>query len=678
MGLCVRTNVVTAILAGGLFFGASASLAQQTDKPLDLTILSTSEENVSFVVLDGSEASAKADNASEELAVINADEVNQILDEIADDAPAIADNDTADDNQQIAGETAPDAPEDAESPEDSESNVQQADAASQTPTISARIERRVIKDVGLASIGIDGSDASERDDALDSLLWRGSDAMRAMQLIAAVPVPASSDALRRLSYQVIARQAVPPEGAADDPAAMLAARMDFLSRAGRSDGLAAIIRQLPANDEWQAWMEWQIFYDLMMREDETACRMAAEQVKTSLDALWQKTNLVCQILTGNEAMAAFSTDVLKASGFVEDDLFFELVDVLLRRRSAFAVAEQPLDIMHIILMDAAHMTISQNHLDSLDDSYQMATSALRYLSDEARQLQGLGKLRKGLVTTDEARALFLASMGEVDAPLPALSRRIETADDLSSVQLYLALHKEVASDKAQADSAASDNQSAGENGTPTITDITSLIKQSYQLEVASGDGTLWLPFYADVMIDALGHMGIKNQPAEVQNHYALLMGLTSQDLAYLPTDGGAIITYDHIKAVLDEAASPADRQQSAVALGLADLLDLLDPVENDDTNWLAIYFATPADNLPSYQPVSPAAMRALASASGKSQSAETALLATLIIGDNRLQDIHPQELAMIINALRDTGLSQTATALQSEALQAHMIARLAR
>ena len=101
-------------------------------------------------------------------------------------------------------------------------------------------------------------------------------------------------------------------------------------------------------------------------------------------------------------------------------------------------------------------------------------------------------------------------------------------------------------------------------------------------------------------------------------------------------------------------------------------------MENDDTNWLAIYFATPADNLPSYQPVSPAAMRALASASGKSQSAETALLATLIIGDNRLQDIHPQELAMIINALRDTGLSQTATALQSEALQAHMIARLAR
>ena len=34
-----------------------------------------------------------------------------------------------------------------------------------------------------------------------------------------------------------------------------------------------------------------------------------------------KTNLMCQILTGDEMRASFSADVLKASGLIDDPLF---------------------------------------------------------------------------------------------------------------------------------------------------------------------------------------------------------------------------------------------------------------------------------------------------------------------------------------------------------------------
>ena len=324
---------------------ALPSFAQSVSEPLDLTILSTNEENVQFVVIDEKKITPEqvsADNASpnglvqEDLTPNNLslNDFNEAGDNESqsaridnEDAPTTQPQDTATDNTSLAA----DQPlEEEEAPK------------------ATRIERRTIKDVGLASIGVDQPE--EGLDNFDSLLWRGLSVEKALRMIKAVPVSQSSATLRRTSYQVIARQAVPPKGAAEDPMMLLDARMGFLARAGRSDGLSQIIRQLPEKDEWQSWREWQIFYDLMMREDEAACNQAAEKVTTSLDPLWQKTNLLCQILTGNEAMASFSSDVLKASGLVEDDLFFQLIDVLLGRKEGIELAgHEPVSLRNLMV-----------------------------------------------------------------------------------------------------------------------------------------------------------------------------------------------------------------------------------------------------------------------------------------------------------------------------------------
>ena len=659
---------LAAFIIAGIATASMPSFAQSSTEPLDLTILSTNEENVQFIVIDETKPTP-----------LNADNQSQ------NDKGSAPDNNSLND---AGGELAQDnvsddvslSPEDETPPatdkteETAERVAEEVQATEEEAPKATRIQRRAIKDVGLASIGID--EAVEGLDGFDSLLWRGLSVEKALAMIKAVPVSQNSVSLRATSYQVIARQAVPPKGAADDPMMLLDARMGYLARAGRSDGLAAIIRQLPDNEDWQSWKEWQIFYDLMMREDEAACKQAAEKVKTSLDPLWQKTNLLCQILTGNEAMAAFSSDVLKASGLVEDDLFFALIDVLLGRRDGSELtSNEPVSLMNLILMDAAHITISAPQIAALDQSYAKAANALRYMSDEARQIHGLTNLKSGLLSSADAKALFLSSIGNVDDPLKAMTRRIEEASDLSSVQLYLSLQRAVA-EQAQSfnDQTAADNATAAQADDAPLSELPHLIAQAVGFEMRAQDGLLWSSFYAPIMAEAMTLADMSALSAELQTQYAILAAFSGRGLSPLPVDGQAVIMADHIALILDNSAPLAERQDALFALGLDDLLALLD--DAGDTDWFSLYLESDAKTLASYQALPQTGLKALAQAAATGQQAEVVLLATILIGQHDLAQIAPSDLAMIIKALSKAELNRTASALSAEAIRAHSFARM--
>lgn len=644
-----RMTMIAASMAVAL---SSFALAQETTKPLDLTVLSTSEDNVSFVV--ETDASELTDT--------------QISDEASADNLSV-DTETADnqgaDNLTIA-QSSPQA--------ELVDNASQSDASDQ-PSPTGRMTRRTVKDVGLASIGI-GNGGADSLDALDNRLWRGVPLARAMRLIDGVPVPISSDALRKMSYQVVARQAVPPKGAAENPASLLGARMDYLSRVGRSDGLAAIIAQLPNDENWQEWHIWKLFYDLMLREDEEACFTAAENAKTSLDALWQKTNLMCQILTGDEARAAFSADVLKASGLIDDALYFELVDVLLRRRSPDSISADSLDnaaldIMHLILMDAAHVNIRASDLSSMPQSYGQAANSLRYLRDDARHSLGMGNLRAGLISQDDAKALFIASTQEADTPLMAMARRLEaTAQDAdaASVSLYLALAN------AATQSQALDHTQAEELALLTLSAVAS--------EVNAGEGAIWVPFYAPILSQVMTKVDMAKLAARTQQNYATLSALAGQMLSPLPTDGSAVVRADHIAIIQDSAAAPAARLQSLQALGLSHLLPLIQGHEAVTDDWFTIFEASHGraqdDQIiaETFQPLSQTGLKALEQAANQSQRAEAVIIASMLIGDTDLSHLSPSDHASIADALALAGLPNTASALRQEALRAHLMMAL--
>ena len=676
MRVFVNKSSLAAFFVSAFALLSTSSLAQTTTEPLDLTILSTNEENVQFIVIDEKQSPAQIDDNQtklDERAQSDNDSEQAADDELAQ---AAADNQSQSVQDELDTQTQTgldqnqaDAAEVTQT-QTTEAQATEAQATSDQAPVTTRIERRKIKDVGLASIGID--DADDALDTLDSLLWRGVSVDKALALIQAVPISHHADSLRRASYQVIARQAVPPKGAAEDPMKLLDARMGFLARAGRSDGLAEIIRQLPDNQEWQNWKEWQIFYDLMMREDEAACKLASENVQTSLEPLWQKTNLLCQILTGNEAMASFSSDVLKASGLVDDELFFTLIDVLLGRREGSEITTtEPLSLMNMILMDAAHISISAEQMAALDQSYAKAANALRYLSDEARQIQGLSNLRSGLITSAEAKALFLSSMGNVDDTLKAMTRRVEQGGDLSSVQLYLSLHRAVAQ-QAQINN---DNATIVDTAEMAGSELPQLIVQAFGQEIRAGEGRLWSSFYAPILAEAVSLSDMTALPSDLQKQYAILTALSEMPLSPLPVDGQVILMAGDIATILDEKAPLAQKQEALIALGLDDLLILLGG--EDEADWFSLYLESEKTALSSYQALPQTGLKALSKAAADGQQAETILLATILLAQHDLAQIAPTDLAAIIGALSDANLQRTATALSAEALKAHSLAQMA-
>ena len=651
------------------------------DKPVDLTVLSTNEENVSFVVIDPVENPTGDQTGT--------DEITAALDALADNSTSQnedAQNVEAQDDRSLASddkaqENKPEAIENQDQAtilqaQDNGTNTDDEPAVTEADTTEVnqtRITRRSSKDVGLASIGI--TDAPLQLDGLDNRIWRGVELDKALMLIAKTPEMSQSKALHQMSYQVIARQAVPPKGASDNPTALLAARMDYLSRIGRSDGLAAIVAQLPDNDDWATWKEWKLFYDLMQRDDADACQKAADKALSSLDPLWQKTNLVCQILTGDEARAAFSADVLRASGFVEDDLFFELSDVLLGRRdtiSAAAMAEtETVSILHVILMDAAHISITARHLDQLDPSYAKATNALRYLSDEARQKLGLKNLQAGLLTLPEANAIFLASTGAIDTPLMAMTRRLEIGTDedadrdVASVQLYLALRHAIRTNE--------------DISTDEAEGLVDMILSAIRQEAQDGNGALWLGFYAPLLGQAMSLVDMSAMDVKQQSDYAAIMALAGLPANPLPTDGGAVILADHIATLTADAGteqtlSDKARLESTLAINADALLPLLGSQLDSDTDWLARFHDSPSGAV--YQAnLSQAGLVALQQAAQKGQRAETVMIAAMVMGAHSLSDISPLELQMLANSLEQAGLVKTANTFQQEAIKAHLMAR---
>lgn len=622
-----------------------SQLAEQ-DAALDLTVLSTSEENVSFVVIEDS------DNASDETQ-------SQAL-MLQDNLTNVAEKPTDEDSQ--------DTPQvDNNSLGDAQLAV--ADDSDNQSASTGRMTRVDVKDVGLASIGV-GNQTIVTFDRLDNRLWRGVDLERALMLIEDAPVPTASVALRDMSYHVIARQGVPPKGAAQNPAALLTARLTYLAKAGRSDAIAAIISQLPKDDVWQEWHIWKLFYDLMRREDQDACAVAQEMASSSLDPLWQKTNLMCQILTGDSTRAAFSADVLKASGLIDDAFYFDLIDLLLGRKSAVDVPDQNVDLTHIILMDAAHVNISADHLAGLDSSYYEAANVLRYLTAEARQLLGLSNLRSGLTDQDQALALFVASAREDDTPLKAMSRRLEGTQDLSSdsasVQLYVALREQLSA--------------ATELSSDQALELAELIIQALRLEVADGQGALWLRFYAPLLSQAMRAVDMPNVSQQLQSDYASIATLSVQDLSPLPTDGRVVVNADVMRIALDQSADPKERLAALLRLELGHLAPLLEsPTQAgfaSDVDWLSVFRTANAKPAGSYARLSQEGLYALADSVQKGQRAEAVIISAMLLETVALSEVSPADVSYMAKLLDQANLPKTASALRAEVLLDAMMAHL--
>ena len=280
------------------------------------------------------------------------------------------------------------------------------DSLAETSSAYAQVSlgRRKISEVGLAAIGV--GDGDTNDLGLDSMIWRGTPASDAVFLLEKAAVISHSQAVTNLSYRVVATQSVPPSGANLVAAELVAARLAWLARAGRSNDLAVLANQLPDTPTWVRWKRWLVEHELMMRNDSAACAIVKERVEATLDPFWHKANVICHAVQGNSGGARFAADILAANG-IQDPIFFDLTQEMLTGVPAQNIDPKALDTMHIVLMDVVNRSIPLEGLAALPSQMAQSVVQLKFLGADARMVSTFDGLSRGLIGHDQVSNCLL-------------------------------------------------------------------------------------------------------------------------------------------------------------------------------------------------------------------------------------------------------------------------------
>ncbi|MBT6121900.1 MAG: hypothetical protein HOH48_00880 [Candidatus Puniceispirillum sp.] len=676
-GMLFALTVSLSSLAPMASFAQDNSSAAAT-KPLDLITLGTAspvagDSQSEAIIYDASQAQSVDADAS----------LTPSLDVEADSQSANSPvNSQIDSNamQDATVKTANDAQPDAEI---------QTLATTSAAYGSAKLGRRKISDVGLAAIGV--SDTAPQDSTLDSLIWRGTPAKNAAFLLENGAVANQSLTMSALAYDVVARQSVPPMGANMIAADLVRARLAWLARAGRSNDLAVLVEQLPDTEKWASWKRWLVEHHLMSRRDDIACATVTAQIEMTLDPFWHQAKVICDAVQGNMSSARFAADVLAATG-MGDPTFMGLVDELFTGKVFEDIDPTTLETIHIILMEALHRPIPIEGIAIMPPQMAQTITSLRYLSDDARMVSTYDGLQRGLVSPREAGKLWRSAGDNKDNPQSALARLDSEVSALTSAMAWRALDV--------------DDSNA----------VFGLIVAAMKREITVGNGSLMLPLYAELAINALEVMQSQTttpvlvDAAMTDNATLTSYGLNNDDAAdnidvAVPTvtlpDEAVLDDIDILLALADPTTMPAILEsnnpiayhiRTLLTLDVgneweADTLQTLDAwhlqpllqaagIDAPDISWFDL-LQSGTHVAYSREKLSPVLLRACGEAAEKKRVAETILLASWLLQSTDFTNIDPVDAGLVIQYLRDVGQEKAAMGLMREIATAHLMTQFA-
>lgn len=645
----INRSFFSFIVASLLMLASSDVIAQEAGDALQPAgpISLTGLINGAAEPLSDSEAEATASNFSEAI-IYNArrapEEPETAETDIAQPTSLITINDAADNMSVKAPEATTQVLEELDSITPTEDNA--SVSAARVPQPANRIGLRSVSNIGLASIGLQQVDAPAQ---LNSFIWRQSETANIIPLILATPSYGSSQTLSTLSRQIMVQPAVPPLNAQQDINTLVSARLEWLADAGQSDSLSALVRKLPDDEDWNDWKRWQVQYDLMRRADDTACNEASRWSAETLDGFWHKANIICLLLSGQNAPASFAADVLNASGD-DDDNFFQLVDKLLGRRTEISLDMNDLSLVHLMLMDAAHETISLDALDNMPSSMIQALPSFRYLDANASVTVSYRLYERGLQSSSDTEQIWRSLK---TAPVPAEA----ALSELSTVVLP------AAGMRSSHGSSSPFLWVALVNRTELSAD--SLVRAALEAEASTGRLSLLLPLYDSLVRHRvkMGNAGtLDSATAEL---YAFVMQAhdPAQELPAGLSDQAGVAEY--LSQILNVASGDVWDADALEGLDLWHVLPLLDAldVQRPEEEWLARASDTVATSLTLGRPylsVPADRMLALEEASRSGRVGETILLIAHLVQGAHLGYIRPEDGAVMIQALNMIGLEDAA------------------
>jgi len=645
----INRSFFSFIVASLLMLASSDVIAQEAGDALQPAgpISLTGLINGAAEPLSDSEAEATASNGSEAI-IYNArrapEEPETAETDIAQPTSLITISDAADNMSAKAPEATRQVLEELDSITPVEDNA--SVSAARAPQPANRIGLRSVSNIGLASIGLQQGDAPAQ---LNSFIWRQSETANIIPLILATPSYGSSQTLSTLSRQIMVQPAVPPLNAQQDINALVSARLEWLAGAGQSDSLSALVRKLPDDEDWNDWKRWQVQYDLMRRADDTACNEASRRSAETLDGFWHKANIICLLLSGQNTPASFAADVLNASGD-DDDNFFQLVDKLLGRRTEISLDMNDLSLVHLMLMDAAHETISLDALDNMPSSMIQALPSFRYLDADASVTVSYRLYERGLQSSSDTEQIWRSLK---TAPVPAEA----ALSELSTVVLP------AAGMRSSHGSSSPFLWVALVNRTELSAD--SLVRAALEAEASTGRLSLLLPLYDSLVRHRvkMGNAGTLDRATAELYAFVMQAHDPAQELPAGLSDQADVAEY--LSQILNVASGDVWDADALEGLDLWHVLPLLDAldVQRPEEEWLARasdnvatsltlgrpYLSLPADR-----------MLALEEASRSGRVGETILLIAHLVQGAHLGYIRPEDGAVMIQALNMIGLEDAA------------------
>ena len=515
--------------------------------------------------------------------------------------------------------------------------------------------RRKISEVGLAAIGVGDGDANDR--GLDSMIWRGTSASDAVFLLEKAAVVSHSQALTNLSYRVVAKQSVPPSGANLVAGELVAARLAWLARAGRSHDLAVLANQLPDSPRWASWKRWLVEHELMMRNDAVACGIVDAQVAATMEPFWHKANVICHAVKGNVAGARFAADILAANG-VEDPVFFALTNEMLTGVPAENIDPNTLDTMHIVLMDVVNRSIPLESLAVLPSQMAQSVVQLKFLGADARMVSTFDGLSRGLIDHNQVSKLW-RNAGPVDGdPQLALAQLDGEATALTTAMAWRAIDADTSPLRL------------------------ARIAAAMGAEIADGNGALMLPLYAELIADEISDANaaadMRFNEDGVAPKISMLLAIAKPDDINLIegfTDNDDALRAANLMKMIDRGKLQAGVVRELDMWPLVPVLQAAGAVMPDQ-DWLVLAKDAALTQRP-FIFLSPIVLAAVTHAADNRRVAETILLTNWLLQTGPLENINPEDLAKLVTALRNIGQEDVAKALSKEILRAHLLIRFA-
>ena len=533
----------------------------------------------------------------------------------------------------------------------------------QAAAVTGRVGRRSISKVGLASIGL--NQITPADPVVNSLIWSDSDAEQALALLKATPAKGSSVALLALTSSITIQTAVPPKNAGELAEQLVKSRLDWLARSGQSDKLSQIVRLLPLDEEWSDWKRWQIEYDMVRRADKEACDDAERFAVQTLDPFWHKAKVICALLDGQLGAASFSADILRASG-EQDDNFFQLVDKLLGRSSTLSLDLDGLSLLHLVLMDAAHVQISAAAFENLPASMIQAASSFRYLAPDAALNTSYQMLDRNVQTAGETEQIWRSLL---TAPVPAEAALASLRDHqarggshmrstgLNSAYLWVGLATRQGED----------------------TDM--LIAQALRRETKAGRIDLLLDLYASLIRQRIEVTEAASLSQQLVSDYAVILSLATPSQPLPSVLDAASQKADDIKRVLQLRNNSVWDADLMARLDCWSLLPVLEAIgiSPPPSDWVGRLTSSSgsadplSEGLISYHRLPALGLLALEQATEAGRVGEVGLIAAKLIQPVNLGWVAPSDGARVITALQQVGLDRTASALANELIVSSLL-----